>query len=512
MPRWRRPLSLRFCAVVVGVAAVWFGLTTVAPSQGNRISVGDGNNIERLADVEQLTSRLTIDRPARVGGSGNSRAERTDPVKPATAAPDSGGPPPPSLRCTSNRAAFCEDFESARNTIGNRNGDLSTETFSVARWRSEARNTNPNHVAAATVGGCRSGLTVEFPPNDVLVCEPNTTIRTQHALIATAQQNYGDGSVRLNQPFDIEGRTGAFSFDMALPTYKLLDGFPQVIFTADPMSAPSYLDDNSGGPTPKHGVAVQFRGKCGAGGSAVIIEFDNHTERVVDETSGCPAERIAIDGRLNRFQLLVSQSHVELWASAPSANGTDFGPLALMYRGSISLPFSRGHLYFGVHNHASDKYSDVPSISTRWDNLVFDGPTVPGTNVSQVDDAAARGPEGVDLSYPLTSARSDTFALPRVVVAPNARLLFNTWFDTVKNKNAAGYTVSYRFNGGPWRRAKLTAGELAVVRQGRSGSFSWSVPVDAGDLRNGSNTIEFKGTGFDKGTTARLANIDLVTW
>lgn len=468
----------------------------------------DGSSVGLVADVVGWT----LGGPLRAPAPTTTTSTTTAPGPTTTITPSPGEP----LTCGSVTAAFCEDFEGPRNTTGNRNGDLSTAKFSLARWRSEAQTDGANRVHLASVGSCRAGYSSELPPGDSLVCDPTASIASRHALVATASQNYGDNLYRINQPFDIAGRTGTFTFDASLDIDDFLVGFPLVVFTQDPMSAPSYYADNSKGPTPRSGVAVQFKYKCAADGGysreAVVYEYVNHVENELTDQSGCDSLIQTAEGRLNRVKVRISQSRLEVWATDASADGVGFGQFELMYVTDLSLPFSRGYLYFGVHNHASEKYASVPSWSTRWDNLAFDGPVVAATKVSQVADAHVGSGASTELGYDLGATSTGALALPGVVVGANARLVFNTWIDVLSNQNYASFRVDYRLNGGTWRSASLSAAEISLLQQERSGSFSWSVPVATGDLQNGTNTIEFRGSGFFGGGTPTIGNIDLITW
>jgi len=84
--------------------------------------------------------------------------------------------------------------------------------------------------------------------------------------------------------------------------------------------------------------------------------------------------------------------------------------------------------------------------------------------------------------------------------ATQARMNFNTAYVH------AGDTLSYRFNGGPWRDYLVPAIVDTESRQG------FSVPVMVTDLVAGDNQVEFGTTGTAAnmpGSSMHVANIDL---
>lgn len=440
-------------------------------------------------------------------------ADSTEPTAPTAPADSPAGGP----GCGFPAAAFCADFEGARNTTGNRNGDLSVIDFSVSRWHS-AMDTAPGYVGPAAIPTCRAGAPSDpLPPGDVLVCDPSRSIQSHYALIATAEQNYGDTAVRINRPFDIADRTGTIRFDTNLQIDNMLLGFPTLVFSADPYSAPSYIADNSGGATPREGLIVQFYGQCAVDGefsvAPVVRTYSSHAESTLSDTGGsCPGTAIG-DGRLNRVEVRVSQSRLEIWASDASADGVDFPPVERVFTAPLDLSFTQGSVTFGVHNHATMKYGGLASWTTLWDNVGFDGPVIAAQRVAQVADAAVPDGDGIDLGHPLPpGGATRPLALPDVSTggARGARLVFNLHADVITNASSlASWRVNYQLNGGDWHAIALTDDELALA-PGRAGTYSFSVPIALAELVDGTNTIRFSGTGFDAGYPPFVGNVDLV--
>jgi hypothetical protein len=428
-------------------------------------------------------------------------------------------PPPPGCGLTS--AAFCENFEGARNTVGNRNGDLSTARFSVARWQS-AQDSNPNQIGRAQIPACRTGSqSTPYPPGDTLVCDPSTSIRSHYALVSNAKQNYGDNSFRLAQQFDVTGRTGVIAFDTSLYIQNLLVGWPMMAFTADPYNAPSYLADNSAGPTPREGFEVQFDSVCpsSAGWTAFpkVRSYDRYREtELTDENgfgSGCTSSIRTQAGHLNHVVVKLSQTHIEIWMTDASSDGIHFGPLKKVYSAPLHLTFTRGYVYFGVHNHASDKYASLPSWTVLWDNIAFDGPKLVPQRVSQVNDANVVTSSGMNLGYWLPNSAAGAtpaFALANVAVSASSstKLVFDAYADAISNSNWSTWRVNYRFNSGTWHSVGLSSDELALMP--RAGSMTFSVAVDPKELHSGTNTVQFSGSNFYAGYQPYIGNIDLI--
>jgi hypothetical protein len=445
------------------------------------------------------------------------------------------GPPPPGqpppvtyppgpAGCGFAAAAFCETFEGARNTTGNRNGDISAARFSLARWKSVV-DTQPNHVEPAQIPACRSGAaSTPLPPGDSLVCDPTSAIQSHYALVSTAEQNYGDNSYRLAQPFDIAGRTGNIRLQVSLNAQAGRPGWPTLAYTSDPYNAPSYLADNSGGPTPREGVEVQFNSVCPSPGGwttfpKVRVYHRYQETELADENgfaSGCTSAIQTQVDRLNQVQIQLSQSHLTVWMSDASSDGVHFGALRKVYSAPLSLTFSQGYVYFGVHNHATEKYANLPSWTVLWDNIGFDGPRLAPARVYQASDATTVSGSGRNIGYWLpdsaTGGATPALALTSVSTAgaSNARLVFDMGADELANTNWAEWRVNYRLNRGPWHAIGFSADELALITKGRSGSYMFSVPVAIGELATGTNTVQLSGTNFYNGYQPYVGNIDLV--
>jgi hypothetical protein len=399
---------------------------------------------------------------------------------------------------------------------------VSATRFSLARWQS-AIQTEPNHVEPAAIPACRPGSqTNPLPPGESLVCDPSTLIQSHYALVSTASQNYGDSSYRIAQQFDIAGRTGTIAFNASLYIDNFLVGFPTLAFTEDPYNAPSYLADNSGGPTPRNGVQIHFNAVCpGPAGLSMfpkVRSYDRHRETLLNDengfANGCPSNVRTAAGKLNHVEIKLSQTHIEILATDASNDGINFGPLKKVYSAPLTLGFTRGFVSFGSHNHASEKYANLASWTVLWDNIAFDGPQLTSTRVSQVPNSAQLSGGGMNLGYNLPNAAGGgataPLPLPGVATAnvSSARLVFDMAADQISNRNWSAWRVNYRLNGGPWHSIGFSPDELAVID--RAGSYIFSTPVDPAELVNGTNSVQFSGSNFYAGYQPYIGNIDLV--
>ena len=128
--------------------------------------------------------------------------------------------------------------------------------------------------------------------------------------------------------------------------------------TQDPTPAPSFtLEQNyENGSIPRNGIEVQFAHLCGGENVGVsdIIVYDDFAQASVFSLGACaPAAR----GKLNHFEVRLSEQHIEVYATPPSDDGLTFGEPVLLGSADIALPFSRGYVHFTTHNHATLKYS-----------------------------------------------------------------------------------------------------------------------------------------------------------
>lgn len=340
------------------------------------------------------------------------------------AAPTSSAPP----------LAFTEDFA----------GPLSPSQFTPAYWRDE-----------------------EVGQLDPTLNGSRVLIESGALRIDNGEQNYGDTAVRINQPFDFAGRTGAFAADV---TMAAKDGWTRLTLSQDPYPVTSYGDDNAAGQGPDRGIDLQFHTFAGC----VNVTLRTYADRVESDLFGPQYTQpcvVASATLANHLSVAISNTSIVV-----AADGTPLGSWA-----GLNLGFSRGYWYLDSHNHATIKYASTPTWTNRWDNVSFDGPVLAPLNVATVVAIEGRTLGGV----------------PANPTAP--RLLFNAQH----GQQDHNVTLSYQLNGGPSHPVPL------IRLPGLIGVYIISVPVAPAEIVAGSNTVAFTWTGTT-GLAPRVADVQIV--
>lgn len=378
-------------------------------------------------------------------------------------------------------------------------------------------------VGLATTGSCRAGLPDRVPvTQDTLICDGNDQIQSNHLLVATAAQNYGQNSYRARQPFDFAGRTGTIVFDADGSNAGLL-GWISLEITELPTPAPSFTFQQNfeNGSIPENGIEIQFVHNCGGANVGVsdIIVYDDFAQAAVFSLG--PSCVPAIKGKLNHFEVRVSEQHIEVYATPPSDDGITFGEPVLLGSADIALPFSRGYVHFTTHNHATLKYSDetMDAWVVRWDNLGFDGPAIVGAfrEYEALDSLTQTAAGKTNVAYRLadeSQGPAQTIEIHGVDIqgATRAQLALQNWnLHFAGAEPPADYALNYRLNGGAWKSRTLTASELQMmVDLPNAGTRSIMLDVDLADLIAGTNQLELTTTNADMGYPPVVLNIDLI--
>lgn len=401
-------------------------------------------------------------------------------------------------------------------------------------------------IGMATIPACRAGVPAQvLPPRDTLICDATASIDSKHLLVATAAQNYGQNSYRIRQPFDFAGRTGRIVFDAEAFVASALVGWVSVEVLEDPIGGPSFdhAGNWEGGLIPKNGFEVQFvndslsTAAAPSVGVGFIEVFNNYRATAFEPT---PLRTVATArGRLNHFELRVSQDKIEVWGTPASSNGKSFAPAVLMHSVNVQLPFTRGYVSITTHNHASLKYSEdrtgqlLDAWVTRWDNVGFDGPVITTGREVEVPDALVPGTDPQNGNKPVINTGyriADAAQGPaqRLVLrnvdlgnVESARLAFSAWYLTFTGDPVSTYTLRYRLNGrtcdgssctpGAWREHPLSRDEVAILTSGlNGGQLGHVIDVALSDLVSGDNTLEFVTTHAPQSYPPVFSNIDLV--
>jgi len=450
--------------------------------------------------------------------------------------------------CGFEQPAFCDTFETGPHKLGVA-GELDE-----SRWRSMRGmpSLHPNLseaflVGPSYIGDCRADLnhTLVLPAQDAVICDPIPGIETRHLLTASGAQNYGLSTYRIRQPFDFEGRTGSVAFDVDL-TAALLGGWPAVVLSADPTPAPSFNFPERGS-GPKDGVAFEFYGAYCIDGETMMAQMFTYQGYVETKAEhfDCATPHVTTEpGKLSHVELLISEQHIELWASEPSPDGRTFPGFKRLYQTEHHLSFSRGYVALVVRNHATMKYGYGASWPVRWDNVGFDGPlirgrrehsaaepldAVPFTDGCEVDGqcvwrgivfAETEDDEGLCTSSCTSDVAGERvgYVLPRQDEAPvvmsfpdvnlkdvsAARLSLAVdypWFEWNEVfPPPTALKLRYRVNQGPWHERAVSEEEVPAFAgdpdEGPgAGLLNQSIVLDLSELRDGTNQIEMTTDG-----------------
>lgn len=472
----RRPLVnlLAAAAVAVGLVAVTqpFQSASVAPTIDHYVvlagetftAIGNklGLDVNALADANgttQSAGRPNVNTALRTGRiihlCNCPVTPPTTTTTPTTLAPTTSTTSPASTAApttttiapttTSTIAATTTTAPSAGTFFEGFSAPLDPAKFTTAWWRDE-----------------------EAGQLDPLLNGSLVRIENGQLRIETGEQNYGDGAVRINQPFDFAGRTGTIAFDVTLDAK---DGWTRFTLSQDPYAVTSYGDDNAAGQGADRGIDLQFALFAGCAN----VELRTYANRVETDLPGPQFPSPCVLGSpiaLTHVVVTISNSSVMVMSGA-----TMLGSWT-----GLNLGFSRGYIYLDSHNHATIKYASQPTWINHWDNVTFDGPTLPALNVS-----AAATIEGRTLT--------------NVAASPvNPRLIFNAQH----GQQDANPTLTYRLNGNAAHAVPLQ--RLA----GLIGVYMLSLPVDPAELVAGTNTVAFTWTGTT-GLAPRVADVQ-VTW
>ncbi len=458
--------------------------------------------------------------------------------------------------CGFELAAFCDTF-GAPATTRSRGGELDGVFWSGSRTFSQLSTTRALGVGMAVIPACRPDLPDKvWVPRDALICEPTFDLQSEHLLVATAAQFYGQNSYRIRQPFDFDGRTGRIVFDASTDPMNPLNGWISLAITEDPMSAPGYsiVDNDEGSIIPRRALEVHFAniGDDSKIGVRNLHVFEDYVDTVYAPPSGTTAAPRS-KGKVNHFEFMISEEQVEVTITPFAEDGVTFEAPAQVYRQPVQLPFSRGYVVLSLHNHASLKYSDpnapgglVDAAIARIDNVGFDGPVITDWRESSAPDSLVRfegmpfqpvqdphNPEniGYDIGYIVRDvAEGPGPALHLDGVDPldieSAALALTFHVDFLSQGiEPAEYALRARVNGQAWHERTLTPAEVAFFgdgpttldadgnplgNPGSQGRLALMVGIPPEELVAGDNTVEFVTANVPRSYPPMVYNIDLV--
>jgi hypothetical protein len=407
----------------------------------------------------------------------------------------------------------------------------------------------------AVIPPCRADVpTHVWPEGDTLICDPSADIASHHLTIGAAAQAYGQNSYRIRQPFDFKGRTGKIVFDGTVNKLSPLNGWLSLAITQDPMGVPGYaiLGNAEGSVIPRNAIEVQFSNYGGEDMIAVngIHVFHEYVDTFFDAiTTTMDRPTTFRPGKMNHFEVLVSEQSIEVKVTPSSDDGITFGAPVADYTIMTPLPFSQGYVQVSAHNHAMLKYTlqDTPIDATvaQVDNVGFDGPIIGGWREYEVPDSLVKFTHSPDLSmdpynpdqvgYDIGYIVQDVAVGPKQVFhlsgvdtsnVTSAKLAFSAWVDFGSpGIMPAQYTYRARLNGKAWREHMFTPVEAAfhtngptviapdggpVGTPGSQGRLALQIDVPPEDLVDGDNTLEFVTANIPTSYPPGICNVDLV--
>jgi hypothetical protein len=406
-----------------------------------------------------------------------------------SALPATGGTPKPlalrkSSDCTFSVAdkpvdvAFCDSFDAPNPNPATRTGDLDATMWGVSRVNTV--DIHSNKWFPADLEGCGSGTITVQPPNDVRICDGR--------LIEAVADGGGQPTLAMypKQPFDIAGRTGTAVFDVSADSEGPHAAWPEFWWTDQPVPAPhGHVPANTTYATNSFGFTLASD-TCGTDGTNVYRMFitRNHLLEDVPFTKTDCVTKGSPTGGLNHFEVRMSETHVEVWASEPGSKTVKQIAVA-----DLDMPMTRGVIWIEDVHYNANKFNDQGNHTFAWDNVGFDGPTPYRDLTFDLQDSSPS-----ELGYQI-GPDSGSGTIPGVywLQSPTKGFIALNWF-------AFDYTVpSVSLNGGPWHD---TAWPFD------SEGYTWrtiAVPISLEDVKPGDNTISVKSTGVGV-----VSNINLI--
>jgi hypothetical protein len=301
-------------------------------------------------------------------------------------------------------------------------------------------------------------------------------------------------------------------------------GWPEVWLTDQPAQDP-HLTYPGTHLSPRNGINFTFNDCPGAAPTdnvnslTTVAVFKNYVRTDVSLPNPPNCFQTHKD-QPNRFQLKISQSNLQVWAS--DASGTNFRMLASV---PVSLNFTRGYLSFEHATYNAAKYGASNTTTFHWQAIGFDGPVLPIDRGYEIPDALhvndardrSRGSTNaigsVNLGYQVgpvgcnvAGCSTPTFTLAGVNLtsAAQAYLTYTVWFD------GAPHRMTATVNGVPFTFVDPNPdGVGPTCLNGCPVAWRSMVqPLPLSALHAGNNTVSFSDPG-SLTQNATIANIDL---
>jgi hypothetical protein len=486
------------------------------------------------------------------GSGGRTQADGAPPQGyPDGFAPDGSTPKIGKAGCGFEAAAFCDTFDAPSARQG-RAGELDRLFWSAGRNQGQLSTTRAMGIGMAVIPECRPGMSTHvWPDGDTLICNPTSSVASNHLLVATAAQNYGQNGYRIRQPFDFANRTGKIVFDAAVNLLSPLHGWVSPAITEDPIAVPGFAirGNDEGSIVPRNAVEVHFANFGDYTRMSVrnVQIFRDYVDTVHEppQASSAPAFE---PGKLQHYEFSISEQGIEVTVTPHSEDGVAFGAPEVRFKVDATIPFSRGYVHVSVHNHAMLKYTQPDSqpeildaTVAQIDNVGFDGPVIGNYREYEVPDALVKFNEplgdpynsenvGYDIGYVVQDAAEG----PKQVLRFNgvdtsnvasARLAFTVWLNFSGASAFDQFAFRARLNGKRWLERKFSPAEIRFFTEGPTvidpkgapvgdpasqGRLALMIDVPLEDLVSGENTVEFVTANIPTSYPPLVSNVDLV--
>jgi hypothetical protein len=293
------------------------------------------------------------------------------------------------------------------------------------------------------------------------------------------------------QPFNFAGRTGKVVFDVSANSEGPHAAWPEFWITDQPVPVPNRgvsgvatYAANSFGFAVDQGCAVGMTGIS----ELYATKANKRIELPLTVHNDCSLPAGSL-GQLNHFEVRISQSHVEVWASPPASTRLQL----LVSADDVGLTFTQGVVWVEDAHYNACKSDTQCTHTFAWDNVGFDGPKTYRDRTFDVADNTQRSGAAMNLGWELGATAVSLKTMP---VAwdkiPTKALVTLSWY-------AESQTVpSVRVNGGPAHTVAWPYDAQTSVWR------TIAIEVPFSEVRTGINTLAF--TGDDNET---LANVNL---
>jgi hypothetical protein len=426
------------------------------------------------------------------------------------------------LSSPSSTPAFCDTFAApigAGAGTASRSGDLDGLLWGVSRATGQQ---NPgqgdsNAWNPTQLNLCGALVSVQ-PPQDVRICDGHLVEATDDGGQVTTLAMYP------KQPFDIAGRTGTISLDVADDSQGTHAAWPEIWYTERPDPAP-FTHGGDWLSYPRNGFGVRLAAVCTPGqglncgpscpynNSVPVVSVDSAIvvhDYVGNDSieggnlqvarDGCMTEPTQ-SGQMNHIELRVSVSQIDVYGTNASTSPETQPLIHLASIKNPALTLTRGLIWLEDVHYNADKMGTQRTHTFSWDNVAFDGPLLPRDAAYDAADNTTRNGDGsINLGWGIApnSARSVSvpgIAQSSIANATAALLTFNFFSEQVPSNFYLSINGHSHTN--PW----------PYPYQHSFSTMSMAVSVPVSIITPGTNTVTF---ATDSSYGLIVYNVDLI--